>query len=158
MKEAKTAKKVNKTTKQLRENSRYKNRVLEKRYLNRVPIYFCTLFNMTTTELLVYCQIKYCTDLELQAYTGSVEALCEICNVSKPTVRKALARLVADGFVFWGYYNMKNKKRVVYRGNNIEAYGTNSPEDALAIWRMRKPDYNGKIWKMPEEVKRRYNL
>lgn len=65
-----------------------------------VPLSWCARFDLTATELLLFCHIRYRTEhFQQRAYTGSVPGLAVIVNASVPTVRKALDNLIEKGFI-----------------------------------------------------------
>ena len=65
-----------------------------------VPLTWCVRFDLSPTELFLFCYIRYYTEnYTRQAYTGSVKGLCVIANCSLPTARKALETLCQKGFI-----------------------------------------------------------
>ena len=68
-----------------------------------VPLAWCTRFDITPTELMIFCFIRHHTEKYVhKAYTGSVKGLCVIVGCSLPTARKALETLEAKGFITKG--------------------------------------------------------
>lgn len=65
-----------------------------------VPLSWCTRFDLSAVELLIFCHIRHVTEHFIQrAYTGSIPGLASIVNTSVPTVRKALDNLIEKGFI-----------------------------------------------------------
>lgn len=85
---------------ELKKTRQYKSLNNNKQYLARVPLYFCTRFDLSPTELLIFCMIHNATiNFELKSYTGSLKGICVALNVSIPTVQKALLKLEEKGFI-----------------------------------------------------------
>lgn len=68
-----------------------------------VPLAWCARFDLSPTELLIYCTIRHHTERFIQhAYTGSIKGLSVISNTTLPTARKAVETLEAKGFIIKG--------------------------------------------------------
>lgn len=68
-------------------------------YINNVPLTWCVWFDLSTTDLLIYCYIRDCTkNMKESAFTGSVKGLCAKFNTTIPTARKSLEKLCEKGF------------------------------------------------------------
>ena len=81
----------------LKKSRQYRN---NQKYFLSVPANWCVRFEMTPTELLILRHIQYVSKHgETGCFTGSVKALCSICNCSLPTARKALDKLYEDGWI-----------------------------------------------------------
>ncbi len=69
-------------------------------YINNVPLTWCVAFDLSATDLLIYCYVRDCTkNMKEQAFTGSVKGLCAKFNTTIPTARKSLEKLVSLGFI-----------------------------------------------------------
>ena len=151
-------KKVNKTTRQLRESEQFKSAFNNKIYLNKVPLYFCTKFDLSPAELLILCRIQQATqDAPLKAYTGSINGLCSICNISKPTARKAVERLNEEGFIRKGFFMRNNKRIVAYKALILQNPNNRNMtmEDWLHHHKEMNKRENNKRFDIPKEAEER---
>ena len=133
----------------LKRTRQYKIAKVHNTYWNNVPRHWCVRFDMSPTELLIYCTIRDATEnLKQRCFTGSVQMLCSYVNVSKPTVRKALDKLENAGFI--RKVNMKREIRgektvkdgvwIGYEALPLRA-GENTIEDMLDIHRMKREEF-----------------
>ena len=81
----------------LKKSRQFRN---NQKYFLSVPANWCVRFDLTPTELFILRHIQYVSKHGKEGcFTGSVKALCSICNCSVPTARKALDRLYDDGWI-----------------------------------------------------------
>ena len=104
---------------ELKQSKQYKQALhAETRYIT-VNITLAVRFNLSPVELLVYSIIKHATDtLDLHLYSGSVKGICAKINVSLPTVRAALDKLVNKGFLIKG--TMRRERQRPGAGQSLE--------------------------------------
>jgi hypothetical protein len=90
-----------KAAKKKSEQTRADGSTIPYNYVNNVPLFWCTEYEITALQLFTYCFIRDCTkNMKERAYTGSVKGLCSRFFTSEPTQRKALDALVEKGFLF----------------------------------------------------------
>lgn len=129
-----TKKELKKTRQYLKVNS-YENAYV------CVPLSWCARFDLSPTELLIFCYIRHRTEKYVQkAYTGSVKGLSVIANCSLPTARKALQTLCDKGFIIKTHIKRdtstgKTADWVSYESRIPSNIGTNSKdiEERLAV-------------------------
>lgn len=146
---------------ELRNSKQYKKALnAEKRYIT-VNITLAVRFNLSPVELLVYSIIKHATDtLDLQAYTGSVKGICAKINVSLPTARAALDKLVESGFIYKGTMRRERQRPglgqsldetwVYYKAAELFVKDGRTPEDIILANQqrlkvMREVEQNRKV-------------
>lgn len=99
-------------------------------YIN-IPLSWCTRFNLSPTDLVVLCVVMNATkNATMKAYTGSMKGLCVCCNISLPTARRSLEKLIEKGFVRKEYWTRDGKEWIAYTALSLVA-GEMTMEEAL---------------------------
>jgi predicted transcriptional regulator len=122
---------------ELKNLRQYKARTKQHLYISNVPLDYCVRFDLSPTELLIYCYIKNVTEnAPMKTYSGSVKNLCSVCNISMPTARKALDKLQREGFIVKEFRDKEIQNQgivetVCYTANDFKQKDM-SPEDIQA--------------------------
>lgn len=83
---------------ELKDTRQYK-RVINKPHYVKVPFGWCTRFNLSPVEILVYATVANFCKLENKSYTGSIQGLAAYWNISRNTALRALDTLIKRGFI-----------------------------------------------------------
>lgn len=128
---------------ELKQTAQFKRYNRMHNYIARVPMYFCTRFDLSPTDVLVYAIIHNATsNMELKSFSGSIRGICAALNVTLPTVQKSLLKLEEKGFIRKETGNRNGKKWVCYVA--LVNYGAETPnqtyEDILRRNRVKNED------------------
>lgn len=68
--------------------------------VHNVPLTWCTRFDISPAELLIFCHIDFHTHHTVwRSFRGSIKGLAVLCNISIPTTRRMVERLEEKGFI-----------------------------------------------------------
>lgn len=128
---------------ELKKTRQYKSWSNNRNYIT-VPLSWCTRFDLSPTDLFIYCVVKNATEkAALRSYTGSVKGLCAACNVSIPTARKSLEKLIEKGFLRKEFLQRDGREWVSYTALSLTA-GESTIEEVLERNQTTNAIFNGR--------------
>ena len=98
---------------ELKDTRQYNNVRKKPRFVN-IPFDWCTRFDLSPTEILVYATVANFSRLKYNAYTGSVQGLQAYWNISRATALRTLEKLLKRGFIGCVEYGGGRGKRTAY--------------------------------------------